>query len=287
MPKRVPGALGALPMSKKWSETLKPRVSAERWVMSFKSSKLKFFFRWLSQNLAFYHWQVLICTPLSHIEVMAAFFWLQVNLPHRKQHAIAVSRANIKTYQPRIAFWHHPIQQTEQVSLYTWKSALFTLLVHMREKTTKTQPAKWRMNVAKPNRFSSNQNWCSADKRSVCWMTVCFQSVSIPFKWQASVSTEAQASTSHFTPAFFGHVPIEVAGWLDEMHSTKLPENVEGAERCAMQRFALPRSSKPSSCCKAAGHWRFSACAKTTVATETGFAFNTRTQWDTLTTKVE
>ena len=42
--------------------------------MSFKSSKLKFFFRWLSQNLAFYHWQVLICTPLSHIEVMAAFF---------------------------------------------------------------------------------------------------------------------------------------------------------------------------------------------------------------------
>ncbi len=131
MPKRVPGALGALPMVK---SEVKLRVSAEKLEMSFKSSKFKFFLSLAFQHLGFYHWQVLIRTPLSHIEVMAAFFGFQVELLF---HGQKERRTNVALHGGFIAFWHRPIQQTEQVSLYTWKSALFTLLVHIiRDKNT-------------------------------------------------------------------------------------------------------------------------------------------------------
>lgn len=278
-------------MSKKWSETLKPRVSVER-LVSFKSSKLKFFFSKRILSLTSVDMHPPWATSKSQHFLAPSQFATQ-----KKTTAIAVSRTNIKTYQPRhggfIAFWRHPIQQTEQVGLYTWKSALFTLLVHMQEKNTKhnLQNHEWTTWPSQTNVLQT-QNWCSADKGALvgCDCVAVFNLSPFPLngKLQWAQKRKHPHHTSHLH--FWGTFQLEWQGdrmrCRDAQHKASRKRGrcrkVPKTQRFALCSFALPRSSKPSSCCKAAGHWRFSACAKTTVATETAFAF-TWTQCDTLT----
>lgn len=145
-----------------------------------------------------------------------------------------------------LLFWHHPIQQTEQVGLYTWKSALFTLLVHMREKNTNhnLQNHEWTTWPIQTNVLQT-QNWCSADKGAFvgCDCVAVFNLSPFPLngKLQWAQKRKHPRHTSHLH--FWGTFQLEWQG--DRMRCTAqgFQKTWKGSERCATQRFALCTAS--------------------------------------------